>query len=533
MYWKIAGAIPILIVLFSTPNGNAGELPSYSWNNYIRYGDGSEELYDLSRQKNYLEEEAELQLSWRQALLGLRYDYDHPAEFTPSRNTIRKYYLDYRLGNWNFRGGTFSDLFGRGMSFNTYEEKTIGHDSEISGLRATWLTNDTELHIVGGRLAYEHIPDFTQTVDLDVGGIHIQHRVTGKFFFGGGYVQSEITQNPGYYRDTFSLSIAEVTGEYRGESLQAYTSVASNENGSNRLFRKGNISTYSGFSFSHGPLSLSLEYKNYRFGIAPPNVSSQSLRHRRLMPFQNPPSGVREYGWVFLSRRSSGVDFNDEVGFLLDINYAVRPKTTLNLSGSLAGKHYGYERISGKFRRIDHGVSWLPSTRKEQSPYWQAYSDIEHFFPNGSSFTLGTAYTFENNFNSYYPDWKETIKMATVPFHTQIVLSSRYAAQCSAEYQYFQETQYSANWYGNGILTLGFSRSPSLDVSLVAEWLEGNANFSNKKTWVYGSIGIRIRSQQTIEFGYGETRGGMNCTNGLCRYVEPFRGFRLTATLHH
>ncbi|MHB9027919.1 MAG: DUF6029 family protein [Candidatus Latescibacterota bacterium] len=512
---------------------SAAELPSPSFSNYLRYGSGKGEYYGFSRDKTYIEEEAELKLSWKDTIAGIRYDYDNPAEFTPDRNTIKKYYLDYRKSGWNLRAGTFSDLFGRGMAFRTYEEKSVGHDSEVSGLRATWLTDDTAVHVVGGRLGYEEIPDFTQTIDIDLAGVHLQQRVNGNFFLGGSFVQSEVTQQSGFFKDAFPMSVAEFTGEYRGEILKVFTSVASNENDGAELMKR-NISSYLGANLFRGPLSLTLEYKNYRFGMAPPDVVSQGYRHRRLLPFQNPPSGLREHGWVFLSRRSTGIDFNDEVGFLADVYYSATPGTTLNLSGSLASRHHRYERIpDAGFNRVKDGPSWLPSVRKEYSPYWQVYGDIEHFFENGSSVTAGAGYTYENNYNSFYPELEEVQRMATVPLHTQIILSSLYSLQCSAEYQYFQEALYSRTWYSNGILSLGIARSPWLNFSVTAELLEGNVRFSEKKSWIYGSIGFRFRARQMIELGYGETRGGMTCTNGLCRYVEPFKGFRLIATLNY
>ena len=43
-------------------------------------------------------------------------------------------------------------------------------------------------------------------------------------------------------------------------------------------------------------------------------------------------------------------------------------------------------------------------------------------------------------------------------------------------------------------------------------------------------MSLRIRSRQHIEIGYGEERGGLSCTNGMCRFVQPFKGFRLAMT---
>ncbi len=83
------------------------ETPSVSYGNYLRYGDGREEFYDYSRHKTYIENEAELELSWKNTIAGVRYDYRNPAEFTPDRNTLKKYNIEYRRDSWNLKAGRF------------------------------------------------------------------------------------------------------------------------------------------------------------------------------------------------------------------------------------------------------------------------------------------------------------------------------------------------------------------------------------------------------------------------------------------
>lgn len=518
-----------LSLIFTAGNAVAGT-PSVSVGSYLRYGDGREDYFDYSSHKTYVENEADLKLSWKNAIAGVRYDYRNPAEFSPDRNTLKKYTVEWRGEKWNLKAGTFADLFGRGMAFNAYEEKKIGHDSELSGVRATYLTDDTAFHVVAGELDYELVPDFIHVIDIRTAGMNLLQKVAGGFSLGGSFTRNEVSQEPGLFRDTFYSTVAEVIGEYRDNARQVHVSVVSNENEAGRLFNKGNISSYLSASMTGGSYGFSLEYKDYRFGLAPPNRMSQNFRHRRLLPVQNPPACVREYSWTFLSRRSTGIDFNDEVGFLADAYCAVGGGTTLNGSFSLASRHYAYEKTGGVYRRKDSGPSWIPSLGKEYTPYWQAYADIEHFFDGGSSVNAGVAYTYENNYNAFISGGEEVIRMATVPAHAQVVLSPVYALHCTGEYQYFKETLHSSGWFSDGILSLGVSRTPWLHVSVTTELLEGNAKFSEKKSWIYGSVSLRIRSRQHVEIGYGEERGGMSCTNGMCRFVQPFKGFRLTMT---
>ena len=101
----------------------------------------------------------------------------------------------------------------------------------------------------------------------------------------------------------------------------------------------------------------------------------------------------------------------------------------------------------------------------------------------------------------------------------------------------------------NHMVSLGLGKSPIWSIALTIESsstyeygpviksidnpievLLGNfLNMDNK--WVALEVMININNNTRLDLMYGTLRGGIICSNGICRYVEPFDdGFKLTMT---
>ena len=101
----------------------------------------------------------------------------------------------------------------------------------------------------------------------------------------------------------------------------------------------------------------------------------------------------------------------------------------------------------------------------------------------------------------------------------------------------------------NHMLTIGVGKSPHWSLSLTIESssafeygpqpisisnplediLSNIMDMENK--WVALDLMININSNTRLDLMYGTLRGGVICSNGICRYVEPFDdGFKLILT---
>ncbi|NJO92506.1 MAG: hypothetical protein HC831_28685, partial [Chloroflexia bacterium] len=67
-----------------------------------------------------------------------------------------------------------------------------------------------------------------------------------------------------------------------------------------------------------------------------------------------------------------------------------------------------------------------------------------------------------------------------------------------------------------------------LNVNLRYEFTSNNYEVSGRKDWFTIETGYRINQNNNVSFSYGRERGGQTCSNGVCRYIQPFSGFKLT-----
>ena len=105
----------------------------------------------------------------------------------------------------------------------------------------------------------------------------------------------------------------------------------------------------------------------------------------------------------------------------------------------------------------------------------------------------------------------------------------------------------SEEFQNNHLIAIGLGKSPYWSLSLTVEssstyeygpiknsiinplesLMENIVNLDNK--WIAIEFMLNINSNTRIDLMYGTQRGGIICSNGICRYVEPFDdGFKLS-----
>jgi hypothetical protein len=82
--------------------------------------------------------------------------------------------------------------------------------------------------------------------------------------------------------------------------------------------------------------------------------------------------------------------------------------------------------------------------------------------------------------------------------------------------------------YYNQMLTVQVSRSPLFSVGGRVEFTTSDEDPSGDKFWYTLEGSYRIGRTHTVMASYGSERGGFVCTNGVCRIVNAFQGFRLS-----
>jgi hypothetical protein len=288
---------------------------------------------------------------------------------------------------------------------------------------------------------------------------------------------------------------------------------------------------YGTVSYTREGFGISVDYKNYRFNLTTPDQRSATDPFKPL-PFQNAPSCIKVYSTTLLSRFPHNVDFGDEVGFQADIFYSPSDKLTINANASLTSRHYDYTDADTttltRYERIERSA-FLPSTDNAFSPYWELFLEAEYYASKNLKTKLGVARKTNVLYSIVDPSSSDIVRTFTVPVEIQYSVTKTWAVKINAEFQRaFNSLRAGEKHFNNQYTTFALSHSPDLIFAASLEFTDDEEDVSGKKVWAKGELTYKFTSSNTITLSYGSERGGLQCSSGICRYVNPFRGFRLS-----
>jgi len=516
-------------------------------NNLLRYGSGSETILGSSNPKEYFENVTDTRLSVNDIIFGMRYEIDQPIEYGVNFKGIKKRYVEYSNNNVgiDFRAGDFWQVIGRGLSMNTFEDRGQFYDTGIDGVKFPYKKTFGDKKPVkvkgmflGGKLLFNDylVPTRVETYDVRSGNFEISPI---KFLnLGANYVYSQGSIPTAFDTTAVKSYIPEGYGTLTLGNLQIFASYAhkqSNTTPNNSyptaLSAKGD-GFYSSISYSMPKIGFTFDYKNYRFDLTAPDYRG-SDRPTRMLPFQNPPTVVQEHASTLLSRYPHVVDFNDEVGGQIDVVYAPTDKVTFNFNLAAASRHYDYKNIgSGAlivYQRVERSSSFLPSFDDAFSPYFNYYIEGEWYASEKLYAKVSLDYVNSIIYDNLNPSASEKQRISTVPSEFRYAFTKNYTLKVNFENQFvYNSSMTSKKDFLNELVSLSVSKSPDLSATVSYEWTTSNEEPTGKKAWVLGEVSYKLNTTNSVNVSYGTERGGIRCTNGICRYVRPFEGFRLT-----
>jgi len=512
--------------------------------NLLRYGNGYQYTGSIKNPKEYFENLTDARVKINGVTFGFRNEISDSIEYGVNFVGISKRFVEYdHESGISLRAGDFWEAISLGMSLNTFEDRALAYDTGIDGVRIGYentfkFKNPLQLkaQIIGGNINFRDYLDPYRVESYKLRNAFLRVSPLKPLTMGLNYVHSNgILPEEGFLTYVNSdVSEGFLNIEYK--SMQFYTSYAfkSSVISPNEIYNASTANgdgLYSAFSYTFGNLGMTMEYKNYRFDITLPDNRSNT-RPSRMLPYQNPPTAQKENNSVLTSRNPHVVDFNDEVGGQIDFVYVPNDKLSFNLSGSIASKHYQYTDIDTSsivsYERVDRGDSWLPDMNNAFSPFWEIYLEAEDYATDKIYGKLALA--LQNNvlYNQINPSSSEIIKTTTIP------LEFRYSFTDVYSLTFINETQWANNSinigdknFMNQYNSLTFSSSPSLVLTVTSEFTNNEDEPTGKSSWFTGEISYKLNQSNTFGVSYGSERGGLKCTNGICRFVQPFEGFRV------
>jgi len=516
-----------------------------SLSNTFRYGSGYEFRDGENRSKEYLEDLGDARLNINDIVFGVRYEISDPIEYGRDFKGIRKRFIEYTGSDVvKARVGDFWEVISRGMSLNTFEQRPLGYDTGIDGLRVSFQKTfgkkkpvKTKAQIIGGDIQYSDNLNPQRIEEYKIRNINAEISPLKFLTIGTNYVHA-IGKIPSSGDTTgIRADIPELYMNFNLGGLQLYgsyvhktTLVDPNTIYPMAMTAKGDA-FYSSLSYSRPGVGVTFEYKNYRFDVVTPDNQS-TQRATRMLPFQNPPTAIKEHSWTLVSRNPHVTDFNDEVGAQLEIMLVPNDNMSILINSSIASKHYKYVNTGtgGKivYTREDRSSSFMPAFNSEFNPWIELYLEVENYF--SKKFYAKVAASRQNSVTFTYPKTTEKLLTTTIPVELKYEFIKDYSIKLITEQQWqynslrFEDKQ---NYY-NQFVSLSFIKSPDLSITLNSEFTTDEEEATGKKSWFQGEVAYNINTANVVTVSYGSERGGIRCTSGICRYVNPFDGFRIT-----
>jgi len=518
---------------------------------------------------NYFENFINGSIEYGQWYLDLSLESSQPPEYGFEYQGVDRLFLSYIGPSYSFEFGDISALFGRGLALNLDENQAIDFDNEIMGIRySSVLFENHEIDLLGGvkknyrfyspssdlrepdgmasyQLAgaevtinsesgfWSMVPyliasrmqsDFVwQTLDAEAGLISTDTVTQNMNAIQGGWGQS-------IYGDTWDIYL-----EYN-KTWKAFDYPVANQSIKHSTNGQSLINADPKYSQTGQAFNLQLnwfpdwfttlfEYKRYLNG---PETAAQKrnpmLLATKPLPWQMGPTGIREHDISLLASVTHPIDYGDELGWNLEIRKTLSDSWSAVLNGARTSQS-----------SLDGNAGILPTQDLDRNPWQEYYAEFEY---SGSSFyqrlliaytqsvlsgqtaaEVMEHYTFVPAYLSWHPN-DDLVLSSVVELQSSKVYGELYSGE-ELEGHKFQSGHFIASADYEHIYSAALIWDASNDPSLLSDG-------ADLQHWVSGEVSLKPMDGLWIRASYGKEKGGVRCTGGVCRVLNPFEGFRVS-----
>ncbi len=517
MFMKILSCILFLLILSSSVKAQkTGILSGSVESNNVRYSKdektGALVPDDKFGSNNYLK----LDYLWGNISAGLQYEGYFPSIIGYSNqldgSKITNRYLSYTSSQLNVTVGHFYEQFGSGLIYRTYEERSLGINTAMDGVNAS----------------------FTPVDFFKIKGVWGRQRTymeTGESNIRGGDVNLGIQELLHLsFKVDLGASWVNKHEDYTGpeedfpKSVDSYAYRVQIEAGNFSLYSeyvdKGiDPSIANGFRREKGEaflLNTGYSQKGLGINLTLRRIENMDLRSEReatgeVAMINYLPALTRQHKYALALLHPYGASVAGEIGGQLDIYYSIK-------KGSALGGKYG--------TKLHFNFAQFNNLKEGQ---WASPGDDVLF--SDLSFDLTKKWTSKfrsviSYVNQSYNKGKieggsdEIIKSDIIIGDLQYKFNRKAALR--GEVQHLWTKQDELNWV-MGLLEFSYAPKWTVFASDMFNYGETDIHYFN----VGGSYSYR---STRLALGYARNREGLQCVGGICRFVPAYTGFNLSLT---
>ena len=474
--------------------------------------------------------------------MGVRYENYMNAllGFDPryKGNGITYRYASFTKDNFDITAGNFYEQFGNGLIFRSYEERNLGFDNAMDGLRVKY-TPVKGLTIKGiygyQRKYFDKGEGIVRGADLDVSLNEVFKKwesAKTRMVIGGSIISKyEDDKDPVY---KLPKNVAAFAGRgniiFGGFNIGAEYAYKINDPSAanHRIYKPGEA------------LLIQASYSRKGLGIllAAKRVDNMDFRSERdatgnalLINFL--PPLTKQHIYSLPAMYPYATQANGEIGLQGQVVYTFKKKSKL-------GGKYGttvtlnYARANSIVKQQVDDATPIDSsgTLGYTSPFWKmgketyfedANLEISHKFTKLFKASLTYAYL------TYNVDVIEGHAEGMVYAHAAILdmtfaLNTKHALRTEIQYLYTKQDEH--EWL-MGLLE--YTIAPKWFVAAMDMWNYGNPD-ADMRIHYYNFAAGFIHGSSRIALSYGKQREGILCVGGVCRQVPAANGITLTLT---
>lgn len=417
--------------------------------------------------------------------------------FAESR--IDKRYLEATLAPLKLRAGNFSEIWGNGLALSSFENREIYYDSELDGARMELVTDPLTVTILRGATPRGRPGGPVQAAEVTAARINPR---LGAQSLAANYV----VVDSGYYPETH---IASVDWRFSRGPLSIYGERAWNRTLPTLTTRNTGHATYAGGVLSKFGWSLMLEYKDYDY--------------KSVTPFQNPALVYREIGpRLLLARTPHVLNPSDEVGYQVELSGKATATTFAMLHFNQSSRHASNQDRSGAVTRKDYTLLPMPTLKRLDNAYWESFLSVEQDLPTERKVSIELGMNEEA-----FATWEKRQWVwltFTTPFRGSQQLEFESQTLLIAD-QVRTNRKVTDQMFG-----IAWDNGKGISLT-VEDQFSNDADLKKREGDNWPSIeGAMLLSggKSRVSLFYGRDRGGLRCSNGVCRQVQAFKGFRLS-----
>ena len=481
--------------------------------------------------------------------IGLRYEsylnalLDYDSEFRG--NGIPYRFATYTIDGLEITAGNFYEQFGSGLIFRSYEEKGLGIDNAMDGIRLKYkLGNGVNIKsfIAKSRTYFTYAEGIFRGVDLEMDineTLNLENQT--KYILGGSFISRyeertnpifEIPQNVAAYSGRLNV----ISGGWNYFGEYAYKI-----NDPINSLQESEINYASGNAFTN-----SITYSQRGFGVTAEihrvdNMLLLSERDRigKAYIVNYIPTLSKPHAYTLLAIYPCATQAMGELGIQLDVFYKIK-------KGTLLGGKYG-TKINFNFSRINaldslYGHSML-NDNIDHSPALFDFSQELYF--SDINLEINKKVNKQVKYNAvfanqtYNKDFLEgktpgeygvinsTIAVIDLSYKIKKGHTIRFETQAL-----FAKQLESASKEEEGDWIMGlieYTISPNWFFAFQDMYNYGNDDESKRLHYTNINFGF-LKGSTRFEIGYGKKREGIFCVGGVCKLVPSSNGLNLSIT---